>query len=357
MKSLFLGSTESQSGKSALCVGLGSILKDKGVNVGYMKPVGSIARTFDHTTYEDDAMRARDALGLIDAPDKICPLLISEELVDATLAGKKTDYQRKIAKAFDEISSGKNVMLLEGMGDIGGGSIFGLSDPEIARFLKAKIILIAKYDSDYVLDRVLSDVKLIGDTRQLVGVVFTDVSASNERKIRRMVAPFLARRKIKVLGFIPQDPLLKSASVADIADALGGRIISCEESKGELVKSFIVGAMSPEQALKYFRRSTDKAVITGGDRSDIILAALETKTKCVILTGNLRPAASVLARSEETGIPVILVPHDTVTTVYLAENLIGRVSVWGGAKLRQMKKLIKQNIDLNFIYRELGVKK
>jgi BioD-like phosphotransacetylase family protein len=40
----------------------------------------------------------------------------------------------------------------------------------------------------------------------------------------------------------------------------------------------MVGAMSAENALSYFRRKAHKVVITGGDRPDIQLAALETST-------------------------------------------------------------------------------
>ncbi|MFH1787927.1 MAG: phosphotransacetylase family protein [Candidatus Altiarchaeota archaeon] len=356
MKSLFIGSSESRSGKSALCVGLGSILKDKGLNVGYMKPVGSLARTVNKTTYEDDAFKTREALGLSESPDKICPVLISEELVDAKLKGVKKYHKNKIIKTFQDLSAGKDVMILEGMGDIGGGSMFDLSDPEVAALLDAKIILTAKYDSDYVLDRVISDVKLIGDPKQLVGVIFTDVSPANARRIKRTVTPFLRKKKIKVLGYIPKDTLLKSASVADIAEELGGRIICCEEYKNELVKSFIIGAMSPEHALKYFRRSTDKAVITGGDRADIVLAALETQTKCVVLTGNLRPSAQVLAAAEDAKTPLIVVPHDTVTAVTLVEDLIDKITAWEGAKLARMKQFMRNHIDLKAIYRELSVK-
>ena len=49
----------------------------------------------------------------------------------------------------------------------------------------------------------------------------------------------------------------------------------------------MLGAMGAELALKFFRTKPDKIVITGGDRADIQLAALETDTKCLVLTGNL----------------------------------------------------------------------
>ncbi|MFZ5591935.1 MAG: DRTGG domain-containing protein, partial [Bacillota bacterium] len=74
-------------------------------------------------------------------------------------------------------------------------------------------------------------------------------------------------------------------------------------------------AMTLESALGYLRRAPNKAVITGGDRADICLAALETSTSALILTGGLYPDVKVIARAEEKGVPVILVHYDTYTTL------------------------------------------
>ena len=65
------------------------------------------------------------------------------------------------------------------------------------------------------------------------------------------------------------------------------------EERQELIENFSIGAMNVEQALTYFRRIPRKAVITGGDRADIQLAALETDTVALVLTGNLFPAPVV----------------------------------------------------------------
>ena len=70
------------------------------------------------------------------------------------------------------------------------------------------------------------------------------------------------------------------------------------------MKILTVGAMTADAALSRFRRSSNKAVITGGDRTDIQLAALETSTTCLILTGNLRPSPLVIKQAEEFGIAV-----------------------------------------------------
>jgi predicted transcriptional regulator len=57
--------------------------------------------------------------------------------------------------------------------------------------------------------------------------------------------------------------------------------------------------MNADKAIEYFKKSKNKAVIVGGDRPDIILAALETPTACVVLTGGLYPNDILLAKAEE----------------------------------------------------------
>ena len=74
-------------------------------------------------------------------------------------------------------------------------------------------------------------------------------------------------------------------------------------------------------------------MITGGDRPDIQLAALETSTKCLILTGNLHPSPIILNRAEELGVPMILVGQDTMTAMQTIEKFFGR------SRFHQIKKL------------------
>jgi len=86
-----------------------------------------------------------------------------------------------------------------------------------------------------------------------------------------------------------------------------------------------VGAMQVEQALSYFRRVPGKAVITGGDRADIQLAALETDTRCLVLTGNLYPAPAVLTEAEVRGVSVIMVHSSTWEVVQRLDEIFGQL--------------------------------
>ena len=110
-----------------------------------------------------------------------------------------------------------------------------------------------------------------------------------------------------------------------------------------LVENLTVGAMTAETALSRFRKYSNKAVITGGDRTDIQLAALETSTTCLILTGNLRPSPLVVKQANEFGVPILLVRSNTMETIEKIERDFRKNPLGQTNKLEQFKDLLDQN--------------
>jgi len=117
----------------------------------------------------------------------------------------------------------------------------------------------------------------------------------------------------------------------------------------------MVGAMGQEKALRFFRRVANKAVITGGDRADIQLAALETSTKCLILTGGFQPSAIVLGRAEELGVPMVLVPYDTLTTVEKTEKIVGHLRIHEAQKVARLKEILTEQVTIDEIKKSIGI--
>jgi len=113
--------------------------------------------------------------------------------------------------------------------------------------------------------------------------------------------------------------------------------------------------MNVESALSYFRKVSNKAVITGGDRSDIQLAALETPTKCLILTGNQNPSETVIGKAMMARVPILVVREDTLTTVEKMESLVGKVHFRGEKKIERAKELLASHFNYSLLYSKLGL--
>jgi len=83
------------------------------------------------------------------------------------------------------------------------------------------------------------------------------------------------------------------------------------------------------------------------------LAALQTDTSVLILTGNIYPDVRILAKAEELGVPVLLVPYDTFTTVKEVANLSGRIKPRDTKKIELAKNLVTEYVDWNSILNSL----
>jgi len=351
MISLYIGSTTPYSGKSLLCMGLGRRFEQDGLRISYLKPIGSsLTRVGDQIT-DEDAIFVERALSLDEPLNILCPVVVTQDVIIQAYMGKLTGLEDKILEAHHRLSQDKDLMLIGGGKNLYDGAFLGVSGVSLVKKLKAKVILIDKYEEDICIDCILAAKEALGD--RLIGVILNRVYKESEGCLRRRAVPFLEGKNIPVLGIIPYDSLLTSITVKELAEILNGRIICCEDKEEELVESFSVGAMYVDKALKYFRAKKNKAVITGGDRSDIQLAALQTSTKCLILTGDMYPNEIIINQAEERHVPIMIVKKDTLTTIEECERVLGRLRIRDQRKLKRAVELVKEKIDFERIYKRL----
>ena len=133
-------------------------------------------------------------------------------------------------------------------------------------------------------------------------------------------------------------------------------MLNRQEVTGELVENIMVGAMCIDPGPLYFGRKANKAVVTRGDRPDIQMAALETPTRCIVLSGGTQPMPVVRRRADLKKVALVSVPTDTLSTVAKIEE------VFSSARFRQPRKLvtfdllIRKSLDLDALKQELGIK-
>jgi BioD-like phosphotransacetylase family protein len=355
MVTLHIASTERFSGKSALCIGLGRAFQRRGYALGYLKPVSMLDRVLPERTYDEDAGFMQQALGLSEPLEVLAPVTLTSLAVEAILKGESpVDYRERLKAAYERVANGKDVLILEGGGNLRDGYLLGLSPPLVSELLQAQELVVVKYHSDtQMVDDALASRAILDDS--LLGVVFNVVPRQRLPFVKQVVQPFLAARGVTVLAALPRERVLSSVGVSELVDGLSSELLCGEGYIDELVEHLMVGAMNVEAALRYFRRKPNKAVITGGDRPDIQLAALETSTKCLILTGNLEPNPIILARAEEIGVPVLLVKEDTLTTVQKIESFFGKTRFHQPKKIQCFERILAEHFDFAKLYEALGL--
>jgi len=353
MVSLYVGSTCEYSGKTLVCIGLGKRFQSDGISVAYFKPLGRLPVRAGRVLTDQDAVSMQEILGLQDPLESVCPIVLTQDLTIQTYTKKIEGIESKIAQAHNKISKGRDLVLIGGGGNLDEGSLLGIPGKKLIKRLKAKAILVDKCETDILVDPILAASEAVG--KNFIGVILNRIPLDKIDYFKRRVVPFLKREGIEVLGMIPEDTLLNAISVGELSENLGGEILCCNEKIDDLVEHFMIGAMNVEGALRYFRKVQNKAVITGGDRPDIQLVALETSTKCIILTGNLFPNDIIISRAEEREVPMIVVKEDTLTTVEKIESLIKRLRVSGKKKVARAVELVNREVNFRSLYEKLGI--
>jgi BioD-like phosphotransacetylase family protein len=353
MATLYVASTETFVGKSAVCVGLLHHLQQDGLRIGYMKPVSVSVAYKPGAVLDEDAAFIRDMFGLPDSLDQIAPVLVTPSTVEAIMRNQQKPFARRLQTAYMAVSRDRDVVVVEGTNTWSEGALVDLSADQVTDMLAAPALLVVRYNNTIAIDSVLAVRRYMGD--RLLGVLLNQVEEPQLDFVQSRVVPYLESQNIPVFGLLPQDQSLSGVTVDELYDHLGGQWLGNRNLGENLVASLMVGAMGPESGLSFFRRRANKAVITGGDRTDLQLAALETSTSVLVLTGNIRPSPQVIDRAEERGVPIIIVPDDTLSTVERAEMIFGHIRFHQKSKLDSIINLMEERLDWDRLYNALGL--
>ncbi len=361
-KHLLIGSVEAHSGKSAMVLAILHQLKSRGYNLGYGKPLGTCLDNplgascqSPHGTpdlVDEDVRFLASSLSL--ASEQLYPtlLLLDQQTIQERMRGDNAvDYRELLSKYQTE--SSHDLIVVEGPGTLDEGYLFHLSLRETAEALNAAVVLVSRFTEPWSVDSILGAKQRLGDA--VLGVVFNDVPKKHIKTVQTVIKPYLEARNILVLGIVPHSELLRSVSVAELVHRLDATVLCSKERLDLMVESLCIGAMNVNSALKYFRKGHNMAVVTGGDRTDLQLAALETSTQCLILTGRVAPRQDILTRAEEMEIPILTVDLDTLTTVELIDKAFSEVRFHEQVKAQCISQMSSTYLDIDRLTQALGL--
>ncbi|GAA2408609.1 phosphate acetyltransferase [Mycolicibacterium llatzerense] len=162
---------------------------------------------------------------------------------------------------------------------------------------------------------------------------------------------------------LPEEPLLAAPTVAELRDAVQGELISGdEELLTREVMGMMVAGMTAEHCLERLRESM--AVITPGDRSDVVLAIASAHAaegfpsiSCLILNGGLplHPAIAKLVAGLGLRLPIVATELGTYDTARAASTAKGRVTATSLRKVDTALSLMDEHVDVADLLAQLAV--
>jgi phosphate acetyltransferase len=176
------------------------------------------------------------------------------------------------------------------------------------------------------------------------------------------VAAALKRFEPKVY-VLPEEPLLVAPTVADLQRSVGGTLLSGDDALLDReVMAVLVAGMTTEHVLE--RLSEGVAVITPGDRSDVVLTVASAHAaegfpslSAVILNGGLplHPSVAALVSGLGLRLPMIATVLGTFETASAVASTRGRVTATSQRKIDTALGLMDRYVNVAELLEQLAI--
>ncbi len=352
---IYIAATRQNDGKTIASLGLIAAVLQRTHKVGYIKPVGQHYVEVNGHKIDEDAILVKQTYHVDCDLSDMSPVAVPRGFTEAYIENPDRDaLVREITGAYDRVSEGKDFTLIEGTGHAGVGSVFDMSNADVAKLLGAKVIIVSAGGIGKPIDEIMLN-KALFDRMEapVLGVIVNKIQREKYDRIAPIVTKGLNRKGLEVLGVMPYNPVLSNPTMEQLLDDMKGDLITGAEGLKNTVNRVAIGAMAPHEALDYIGRDT--LLITPATREDLILAALgscfidEQGESCVsgiVLTGAASPHPRILHLIERARIPVIRVPQDTFTTASKINSLMVKIRPGDTAKIDAAERLVSGHVDM-----------
>jgi len=326
-KAVYIATSDQNSGKSIITLGLMSILIGKTAKVGYFRP---IIEDFIDGEVDNHIETVLSHFNL-DIKIEDAYAITKSKLIKKKNKGKIGEVLDLIIEKYKRLEERFDFVLVEGTSFTGEGTSIELDlNVLIAKNLGIPTIIIGS-GIGKTLEELVDSLYLVYDSFKVKEVEVLSVFANKvqpenidlvTKSLQKSLPPNV------LVNTIPLISSLNNPTIQEIVNVLDAKVLFGENYLNNEIGHYSVGAMQLHNYLVHLNNNA--LVITPGDRSDIILGALQANESAnyptisgIILTGNIIPEDSILKLIEGLSaiVPIIAVDGGT----YHITNKIGSI--------------------------------
>lgn len=357
---IFVAATRQNDGKTTTSLGLFGALHSLGHKVSYIKPVAQrIVEVENGVEVDEDTFLLNSVYDVKIPIAAMSPVAVDSAFTRRYLDDPETLSPRiadTICRAFDRAAYEKDIIIVEGSGHAGVGSVFNASNADNARLLGSKVIIVSSGGIGKPVDEIAMNKALFDDRGvECIGVILNKVLPEKMPDIRKYVSRALNRLGVPLLGLLPLENTLSSPNLSQIVSEIGGRwIVPLVKGRSQRAEHIIVGAMSAQHIFDYIRENT--LIIAPGDREDLLFTLIAgagtsgvPKISGIILSNGLFPAPRLISMLEQVGIPVVATDRECFESARRISRMIVKTQPGDADKVSTIEALIRKNVDLDRI--------
>lgn len=326
-KAIYIVTTEPNSGKSIVSLGLMQLLLGRTAKVGYFRPIIDDVPNGKTDNHIDTVLSYFN----VDMKQEEAYAYTRSQVVQLKNQDKDDEIVGHIIHKYKTIENKFDFVLVEGTDFSGEGAIIEWDiNVLIAKNLGIPAVILAS-GKNKTLDELVGNLYMAYDSFKEKGVDVLLIVANKVQPENVTIVSNELKEKLPddvLVGTIPVNTILGSPTLKEIAQELDAKVLFGEDYINNQVGSFSVGAMQLRNYLTHLKK--DSLVITPGDRADIILGALQANISTnypslsgIVLTGGLIPEDSIIKLIEGLSdiIPILSVARGT----FFVTNKIGTI--------------------------------
>lgn len=343
MEKVIIASMRKSAGKTSAIVGIAGVAKKK---FAYIKPFGERMLYRKKRLWDYDSSLITALFGLKEDP---VDMSIGFDHSKLRYMYDEEGIKQKVLETIAHAGSDREILFIEGGRDLGYGISVNLDTISLAKYTGGKLFIVISGDGDSILDDLLfleRHVNMSGV--KLNGVIINKVQ--NLEEFQSTHLPAIQKMGIPIMGVLPYQSELTYFTVSYLAERLFAKVLCGEGGLTRVVKNILIGAWSANVFLQnpLFKKE-NKLVITGGDRTDMILASLESDTSAIILTNNILPPSNIISKASERNVPLLMVFSDTYQTAKQIESLESLLTKDDSDKVELLKSLTQKHLNIKEI--------
>lgn len=359
-KAIYVATSEYNSGKSMITLGLMSMLMGKVAKVGYFRPIIEDSVEGKHDNHIETVISYFN----LDIQFEDAYAITKSKLIKKKNKGQIGDVIDLIIEKYKRLEERFDFILVEGTSFSGEGTVVELDmNVLIAKNLGIPAMIVGA-GIGKTLDELVDSLYLAFDTFKNKEVEVLAVVANKVLPQNLMMVTSGLQKSLppSVLTYsIPLLPNLKNPTLKEIIAVLDAKVLFGHNQLNNEVDNFSVGAM---QLRNYLLHLKDKAlVITPGDRADIILGALQANESAnypsiagIILTGSILPEDTILRLIEglSTLVPIVAVNEGTYGVTNKIGNVNAKIYADNRVKIEASIATFNKYTDLELLSKKLN---
>ena len=316
-KAIYIATSEPNSGKSLVTLGLMRMLLGRTPKVGYFRPIIDDTKSNKSDNHINTVISYFD----LDMHHDEAYALTRSEFVNMRNNDEDGKIIDTIIDKYKHLEEKSDFVLVEGTDFRGEGLAIELDiNILIAKNLGIPVLIVSS-GIGQEMDEFIADVHIAYDSFmdrevEVIAIVANKILKKNLKLVREGISKNV--HKDVLVSAIPRVKSLKYPTLSEIVNALDAKVLFGEGYLNNPIESIKVGAMQLRHYLGYIENNS--LIITPGDRADIILGALQAnisvnypKIAGIVLTGNIKPEKPILKLVEGLSriVPIILTKEET----------------------------------------------